>query len=100
MLVTFDDDIRVLYDLKDDIKNIKDFEALQTETSLFKNFQIDQSRTSIYWSDRIDLASDTILEYGQRYKTTGNLTLNLLSNKVNIRVKRSFLLLVILHRRR
>ena len=33
LLVTFDDDIRVLYDLKDDIKNIKDFEALQTETS-------------------------------------------------------------------
>lgn len=66
LLVTFDDDIRVLYDLKDDIKNIKDFEALQTETSLFKNFQIDQSRTCIYWSDRIDLASDTILEYGRR----------------------------------
>lgn len=66
LLVTFDDDIRVLYDLKDDIKNIKDFEALQTETSLFKNFQIDQSRTCIYWSDRIDLASDTILEYGRK----------------------------------
>lgn len=66
LLITFDDDIRVLYDLKDDIKNIKDFEALQTETSLFKNFQIDQSRTCIYWSDRIDLASDTILEYGRK----------------------------------
>lgn len=66
LLFTFDDDIRVLYDLKDDIKNIKDFEALQTETSLFKNFQIDQSRTCIYWSDRIDLASDTILEYGRK----------------------------------
>ena len=58
LLVTFDDGTRVLYDLKDDVKAIRDFKPLQTE--------IDQSRTCIYWSDRIDLASDTILEYGHK----------------------------------
>lgn len=26
--------------------------------------QLDSSRTCIFWNDRVDLASDTILEYG------------------------------------
>lgn len=66
LLVTFDDNTKVLYDLKEDIKTIKDFRPLETEKGLFKNYQIDQSRTCLYWSDRIDLASDTILEYGTK----------------------------------
>ena len=66
LLVTFDDNEQVLYDVKDDIKAIADFRLLQTETGLFNNFQLDPSRTCVYWSDRIDLPSDSILEYGKK----------------------------------
>ena len=66
LLVTFDDGEKVLYDLKDDIRDIDDFRPLETENGLFKNYRLDKSRTCIYWSDRIDLASDAILEYGKR----------------------------------
>lgn len=66
LLVVFDSNERVLYDVKEDIKAIDDFMPLQTEQGLFKNFQLDPSRTCIYWSDRIDLPSDTILEYGKQ----------------------------------
>ena len=66
LFVTFDDGEKVLYDLKDDISDIDDFRPLETENGLFKNYRLDKSRTCIYWSDRIDLASDTILEYGKR----------------------------------
>ena len=65
--VIFDDGIRVIYDLKDDIEAIDDFKVLLTERNLFKNAQLDNSRTCVFWSDRIDLASDSILEYGTRY---------------------------------
>jgi hypothetical protein len=66
LLVTFDNDEQVLYDMRDDINNISDFRPLETEIGLFKNFQLDPSRTCVYWSDRIDLPSDTILEYGKK----------------------------------
>ena len=69
LLVTFDDNEQVLYDVKDDIKTIADFRLLQTETGLFNNFQLDPSRTCVYWSDRIDLPSDAILEYGKKLNT-------------------------------
>ena len=41
-------------------------ELSKTETGLFNNFQLDPSRTCVYWSDRIDLPSDSILEYGKK----------------------------------
>ena len=62
--VVFDDGRVVIYDLKDDIRTIPDFQVLETECCLFQNVQLDASRTCLYWNDRIDLASDTIYEYG------------------------------------
>ena len=57
---------RVLYDVGDDISTISEFEVLKTEPHLFENVQVDESGTCIYWNDRIDLPSDTLLEYGKR----------------------------------
>ena len=64
--VTFDDGRQVLYDVKEDVKNIPDFKRLETEPYLFRNFSLDTSRTCVTWTDRIDLPSDTILEYGKK----------------------------------
>ena len=64
--VTFDGGEQVLYDVKEDTENIPDFKRLETEPYLFKNFSLDTSRTCVTWTDRIDLPSDTILEYGKR----------------------------------
>ena len=66
LLVVFDGGEIVLYDVSDDVKEIKDFLPLRTETGLFENFQLDESRTCVTWSDQIDLPSDTIYEYGKR----------------------------------
>lgn len=62
--VCFEDGVKVLYDLKDDIKTLKAFKVLETEYGLFQNAQLDSSRTCVFWNDEVDLASDTILEYG------------------------------------
>ena len=67
--VEFDDGRIVRYDLKEDISTIPDFRALETECGLFQNAQLDSSRTCICWSDRIDLPSDTIYEYGRQEDT-------------------------------
>ena len=64
--VCFDDGVKVLYDVKDDIRTLNDFKVLETEYGLFQNAQLDSSRTCIFWNDRVDLASDTLLEYGVR----------------------------------
>ena len=32
---------------------------------LIKQAQLDTSRTCVYWNDKIDLASDSIYEYGK-----------------------------------
>ena len=64
--VSFDSGETVSYDVGEDIATRKDFLPLKTETGLFTNFTLDKSRTCISWSDRIDLPSDTILEYGKR----------------------------------
>ena len=64
--VTFDGGEQVLYDVKEDVENIPDFKRLETEPYLFKNFSLDTSRTCVTWTDRIDLPSDTILEYGKK----------------------------------
>ena len=64
--MTFDDGRQVLYDVKEDVKNIPDFKRLETEPYLFRNFSLDTSGTCVTWTDRIDLPSDTILEYGKK----------------------------------
>ena len=64
-LVEFDDGKKVKYDVKDDIRTLDDFKILESEYGLFQNVQLDSSRTYIDWTDRVDLPSDTILEYGQ-----------------------------------
>lgn len=64
LLVEFDDGKRVSYDVKDDIKTLADFRVLESENGLFRNFRLDSSRTCVYWTDRVDLPSDAIWEYG------------------------------------
>ena len=66
LLVTFDDGDVVRYDVLDDINTIKEFLPLKNELGLFNSVRLDESRTCVYWSDRIDLASDTIKEYGTK----------------------------------
>ena len=65
LLVEFDDGYKVKYDVKDDINTIHTFRALSEVHGLFTQAQVDSSRTCIYWNDNIDLASDSIYEYGQ-----------------------------------
>lgn len=65
LLVVFDGGKKVIYDVKDDIKSLADFRVLETEYGLFRNAHLDSSRTCVYWTERVDLPSDTILEYGQ-----------------------------------
>lgn len=62
--VCFDDGKVVLYDVKSDIDRLPAFKPLLNEIGLFKSFQIDESRTCVFWSDQMDLASDTIYEFG------------------------------------
>lgn len=68
LFVAFDSGENVIYDVKEDIDQIPDFSVLKTEYGLFNNVRLDESRTCIYWSDRVDLPSDTLLEYGQKIK--------------------------------
>ena len=72
LLVEFDGGKKVEYDVKDDIKTLADFRVLESERGLFQNVQLDSSRTCVYWSDRVDLASDIILEYGKPVEETNN----------------------------
>lgn len=66
LLVTFDSGEKVVYDVNEDITQLPDFAVLKTEQGLFDNFQVDESRTCVYWSDRVDLPSDTLFEFGQK----------------------------------
>jgi len=63
--VVFDDGHKVIYDVKDDIKNLPSFNALEVDKDLFFHVQLDSSRTCVFWNDQIDLASDSIYEYGK-----------------------------------
>lgn len=63
--VFFDDGKKVLYDVLDDINTIDSFKNLVIIPGLWKQYTLDESRTCIYWNDYIDLASDTIYEYGK-----------------------------------
>jgi len=64
LYIEFDEGEPVIYNVEEDIETIPDFQILKTEAGLFKNFQVDESRTCLYWSDRVDLPSDTLQEYG------------------------------------
>lgn len=62
--VLFDDGRRVLYDVKDDIKQLPGYDLLETVAGLFEQVQLDESRTCVFWNDEIDLPSHAIYEYG------------------------------------
>lgn len=64
LLVEFDDGYKVQYDVQDDIDRLPPFHLLKDVHGLFKQAQLDSSRTCVYWNDEIDLASDSIYEYG------------------------------------
>lgn len=64
LAVEFDDGYKVIYDVKEDIETLPTFHALKDVYGLFRQAQLDTSRTCIYWNDEIDLASDSIYEYG------------------------------------
>ena len=65
LLVEFDEGQTVIYDVSEDIATIEEFSPLKTQPGLFQSFRLDESRTCISWSDRIDLPSDTLLEFGK-----------------------------------
>lgn len=62
--VVFDDGKVVLYDVKEDIRQIESYRDLFLIQGLFNQAQLDQSRTCVFWNETIDLPSDTIYEYG------------------------------------
>ena len=63
--VIFDDGRDCLYDLNDDIKNLKGYDDLKNIHGLYKQVQLDESRTCIFWNEYIDLPSDIIDEYSK-----------------------------------
>ena len=65
LAVEFDDGHKVIYDVKEDIETLPTFRALIDVYGLFYQVQLDSSRTCVYWNDEIDLASDSIYEYGK-----------------------------------
>lgn len=65
LLITFDDGLVVCYDVREDIDAVEDFKSLETVVGLWQQVKLDSSRTCVYWNDRIDIASDTIYEYGK-----------------------------------
>ena len=64
--VVFDDNVRVYYDMKEDISSLPGYDDLRNIQGLYQNVQLDLSRTCIYWNEYIDLPSDTIYEYGNK----------------------------------
>ncbi len=64
--VVFDDGKRVLYDVKEDMRDIPSYRLLRDVCGLFQQVQLDKSRTCLYWNDEIDLPSDCVYEYGIR----------------------------------
>ena len=64
LAVEFDDGHKVIYDVKEDIETLPTFRPLMDVYGLFKQAQLDTSRTCIYWNDEIDLASDSVYEFG------------------------------------
>ena len=63
--VVFDDGRKCIYNVEEDIKQIKSYEDLRNIPGLFQQAQLDTSRTCVYWNENIDLPSDIIYEYGK-----------------------------------
>ena len=63
--VVFDDGKKCIYDVEEDIKQIKSYEDLRNIPGLFQQVQLDTSRTCVFWNENIDLPSDMIYEYGK-----------------------------------
>ena len=63
--VLFDDGKAVVYDVKEDMEAIDCFKELASIYGLFNQVRLDESRTCLTWTDRIDLPSDAIYEYGK-----------------------------------
>ena len=61
----FDDGKKCIYDVEEDIKQIKSYEELRNIPGLFQQVKLDTSRTCVFWNENIDLPSDTIYEYGK-----------------------------------
>lgn len=64
LAIEFDDGRKVVYDVKEDIETLPAFKALADVHGLFRQARTDSSRTCVYWNDEIDLASDSLYEYG------------------------------------
>lgn len=64
LLVTFDNEKKVVYDVENDINSILTYLDLKTIPVLFENAHLDSSRTCIEWNEFIDLPSDIIYKYG------------------------------------
>ena len=65
LYVIFDDGKECLYNVKEDRDSIEQYKDLETIQGLFEQAQLDESRTCVFWNEYIDLASDTIYEYGK-----------------------------------
>ena len=66
LYIEFDDGKCCIYDMAEDIESTKAFEDLKYIPGLFEQVKLDESRTCVYWNDQIDLAGDTIYEYGKQ----------------------------------
>ena len=64
LVVLFDDNRKVLYNVEEDIDSIGAFRPLKEIPGLWQQAQVDKSRTVVSWNDIIDLPSDTLYEYG------------------------------------
>jgi hypothetical protein len=64
LVVLFDDNRKVLYNVEEDIETIDAFRPLKDTPGLWQQAQVDKSRTVVSWNDIIDLPSDTLYEYG------------------------------------
>ena len=62
--VSFADGKVVLYDVKENIETLPGYDSLKDIKGLWQQVQVDQSRTCVFWNDYIDLASDSIYEFG------------------------------------
>ena len=70
LYVVFDDGKTVLYDVKEDMRDIPSYRILETICGLFQQAKVDDSRTCIFWNEDIDLPSDIIYEYGKRIENS------------------------------
>ena len=70
LLVTFDDNRVVEYDMKDDINELPGYDDLQNIPGLWQQVRLYDSRTCISWNDYIDLPSDTLYVYGEERVST------------------------------